>query len=297
MKQMTTFTILLCFLLAMFQIAVFVFDAQGQTSKNSDLTLFYEAQSSDYSYSDDFSTRKAEMDSYQHSPFVDSLPLVFLYGLLVYMPEHRLGFFKGWEVDAGAFLGYRFPLDGELGIITGGMLDVVVYSQTGGGSFSICKSWNSKDWECFQPGWGLGHFELTPLPEDSCTSLYLSFSGDSVLLDSFSIQLTFSDGSCVEIQDFASPGNFELSQNYPNPFNQATKIEFTLSKSGFVTLQIYDILGRKVRTLVSELQPSGNKSVFWDGKNDAGKDVASGIYFYQLRIGDFCEAKKMLLLK
>lgn len=88
-----------------------------------------------------------------------------------------------------------------------------------------------------------------------------------------------------------------LCQNYPNPFNQSTKIEFTLTKSGFVSLNIYDILARKTRTLVSKHLSYGHKSVLWDAKDDAGKDVASGIYFYQLRIGDFSEAKKMLLLK
>jgi hypothetical protein len=93
------------------------------------------------------------------------------------------------------------------------------------------------------------------------------------------------------------PSEFDLSQNYPNPFNPTTKIEFTLAKSGFVTLQIYDTLGRKVRTLVSEELSSGYKSVIWDGKNDDGDDVASGVYFYQLKVGDFSEPKKMLLLK
>ncbi|UCB53136.1 MAG: SBBP repeat-containing protein [Candidatus Zixiibacteriota bacterium] len=100
-----------------------------------------------------------------------------------------------------------------------------------------------------------------------------------------------------ETGDRERPSQFDLSQNYPNPFNPATKIEFTLAKSGFVTLQIYDTLGRKVRTLVSEELSSGYKSVIWDGKNDDGEDVASGVYFYQLKVGDFSEPKKMLLLK
>jgi uncharacterized delta-60 repeat protein len=93
------------------------------------------------------------------------------------------------------------------------------------------------------------------------------------------------------------PAEFTLSQNFPNPFNPSTKIEFTLAKSGFVTLQIYDVLGRKVKTLLSENLPSGYKSVIWDGKNDDGKEVASGVYFYQLRAGDYSEPRKMLLLK
>jgi len=91
--------------------------------------------------------------------------------------------------------------------------------------------------------------------------------------------------------------SFSLSQNYPNPFNISTKIEFVLSKSGFVTLTIYDILGRKVRTLTSEHMSLGYKSVLWDGKNDSGNEVGSGIYFYQLRVGDLSESKKLVLLK
>ncbi len=90
---------------------------------------------------------------------------------------------------------------------------------------------------------------------------------------------------------------YSLFQNYPNPFNQSTKIEFTLSQSGFVSLTIYDLLGRKIRTLVSENLSSGYKSVLWDGKDDSGKEVSSGIYFYQLKIGDFSEGKKLVLLK
>jgi hypothetical protein len=100
-----------------------------------------------------------------------------------------------------------------------------------------------------------------------------------------------------ETGDRERPSEFDLSQNYPNPFNPSTKIEFTLAKSGFVTLQIYDVLGRKVRTLVSEELSSGYKSVIWDGKNEDGDEVASGVYFYQLKVGDFSEPKKMLLLK
>jgi flagellar hook assembly protein FlgD len=93
------------------------------------------------------------------------------------------------------------------------------------------------------------------------------------------------------------PSRFVLFQNHPNPFNQTTKIEFTLAKSGFVSLIICDLLGRKVRTLASEHLPSGYKSVLWDGKNDSGEDVASGIYFYQLGVRDYSETKTLVLLK
>jgi hypothetical protein len=104
-----------------------------------------------------------------------------------------------------------------------------------------------------------------------------------------------------EVKDETSgrekPSEFTLFQNHPNPFNQTTKIDFTLARSGFVSLSIYDLLGRKVRTLASEHLSLGYKSVLWDGKSDSGEDVASGIYFYQLRVGDFSETKTLVLLK
>ena len=93
------------------------------------------------------------------------------------------------------------------------------------------------------------------------------------------------------------PSEFTLFQSHPNPFNQSTKIEFALAKSGFVSLSIYDVLGRRVRTLVSERLSPGYKSVLWDAKNGAGNDVASGVYFYQLRVGGFSESRKLVLLK
>jgi plastocyanin len=93
------------------------------------------------------------------------------------------------------------------------------------------------------------------------------------------------------------PSEFILHQNYPNPFNQSTNIEFSLVRSGFVSLIIYDLQGRKVKILVAEDLSSGHKSVVWDVKDNTGNEVASGVYFYRLRAGDFCEAKKLVLLK
>jgi len=100
-----------------------------------------------------------------------------------------------------------------------------------------------------------------------------------------------------ETESRERPCEFSLSQNYPNPFNQTTKIEFTLAKSSFVSLEIFDILGKKVRTLVSEHVSSGYKSVLWDGRDSFGNEVASGIYFYQLSDKDRTLTKKIVLLR
>ncbi len=93
------------------------------------------------------------------------------------------------------------------------------------------------------------------------------------------------------------PFTCSLRQNYPNPFNPVTSIEFDLPKSAFVTLTIYDILGKKVRTLIYEYLAAGRKVVTWDGRDDNGQLASSGIYFYRLVTDDFTESKKMILLK
>lgn len=93
------------------------------------------------------------------------------------------------------------------------------------------------------------------------------------------------------------PGDYELSQNYPNPFNPATEILFRLKSRGMVDLRVYDILGREVRAMVSEWKDPGSYKTSWDGRNNVGISVASGVYFYRLAVNDFVATKKMLLLR
>ncbi|MCP4703886.1 MAG: T9SS type A sorting domain-containing protein [candidate division Zixibacteria bacterium] len=88
------------------------------------------------------------------------------------------------------------------------------------------------------------------------------------------------------------PRKYTLSQNYPNPFNPSTNISFSLPRTSNVNLNIYNLLGRKIKTLISKEMEAGNYDVKWNGK-----DMASGIYFYRIKIDDFSETKKMLLLK
>lgn len=93
------------------------------------------------------------------------------------------------------------------------------------------------------------------------------------------------------------PRKFELGQNYPNPFNANTVIKFDLPQSSKVKLDIYNILGQKVKSLVDEKLSAGYKKVTWDGTNQNGKSVASGVYFYRLQTDKFIEARKMVMLK
>jgi flagellar hook assembly protein FlgD len=88
-----------------------------------------------------------------------------------------------------------------------------------------------------------------------------------------------------------------LDQNLPNPFNPLTSIHFVLPTSGRVTLQVFDSAGRHVRTLVNDALPEGSHQAVWNGRDDEGHRVASGIYLYRLDAGAFQQSRKMVLLK
>jgi hypothetical protein len=90
---------------------------------------------------------------------------------------------------------------------------------------------------------------------------------------------------------------YSLSQNYPNPFNPTTTIKYKLPQMSDVKLVIYNILGQKVRTLIKRQVEAGAHSVVWDGHNDSGIQVATGVYIYRFEAGDFVRTKKMMLLK
>lgn len=97
---------------------------------------------------------------------------------------------------------------------------------------------------------------------------------------------------------FVTPDDYVLEQNYPNPFNPETTIEYALPLNKKVSVRIYNMMGQVVRTLVKdELQSAGRQKVLWDGKNDAGQRVATGVYIYSLEFGNFKKTNRMTLLK
>lgn len=93
------------------------------------------------------------------------------------------------------------------------------------------------------------------------------------------------------------PRSFALEQNYPNPFNAGTVISYVLARDGHTTLQVFDVLGRTVTILVDEMQPMGRHRLSWDGRDERGLPVASGVYFYRLTTGRDIESRTMILLK
>ena len=112
-------------------------------------------------------------------------------------------------------------------------------------------------------------------------------------------EVTEDTGDPTEVIDSEEDviGRVALSQNYPNPFNSTTILSYEIKKGEHVGLRIYDILGREVRELVNGVQKEGYYQVNWDGRNNQGKGVTSGIYFYQLNVRDFKESKKLVLIK
>jgi hypothetical protein len=121
---------------------------------------------------------------------------------------------------------------------------------------------------------------------------YLDTYGLKSWLNDLSTQINLQTGKVANI-----PDEFALLQNYPNPFNFETIVKYQVPKSGKVTIQIYDVLGRQVRTLVNTDQHLGHYELRWDGKDYLGKDVSSGVYLYRLETNNILVAKKMVLMR
>ena len=132
-------------------------------------------------------------------------------------------------------------------------------------------------------------FSTTPLlSPSSITDYVLEINGQVIAIGSknkLTSKLKNTNPNSISL-------TYSLSQNYPNPFNPTTKISFALPKAGFVTLKIYDILGREIKTLVNEIRQDGNYSVDFNAS-----EFSSGVYFYRIQANDFTDVKRMLLVK
>lgn len=159
--------------------------------------------------------------------------------------------------------------------------------------------------------WPAGHAVYETFRDNQSVSLfsptgfdgYLFFMDGGNLSDNFgSVSITFKLDSIGTTSIGSNEGEkiplqFHLSQNFPNPFNPTTNIRYEIKKENYVTINIYDMIGRTIKTLITEFQPSGNYTITWDGKNENGELVATGTYLYQLKIGEQAETKKMILIK
>jgi hypothetical protein len=132
-----------------------------------------------------------------------------------------------------------------------------------------------------------------------------SFSGkDSIVIDlsginavEISINYNAISPVGIKLENDLTPSDYKLLQNYPNPFNPTTTIQFQIPQSTNVNLKIYDIVGRRIKTLIDEEIRAGYYSVDWDGLNEAGVSMSSGVYIYRIVTEEFIQTKQMVLLK
>ena len=141
----------------------------------------------------------------------------------------------------------------------------------------------------------LAQISFTALADGAFDPNMLSFDKISLVNAGF-IKENLETGSVTDVTENA-PVAFALGQNYPNPFNPSTAIQFTIPEAGKVNLEVYDLLGRHVRTVVSGIIASGQHTALWDAKDDNGRFVSAGMYIYTIRSGNFHASKKMLFMK
>ena len=126
------------------------------------------------------------------------------------------------------------------------------------------------------------------------TRMVLSDASAAALASTFiSSAWTVGDGTL----DNEQPVEFSLSANYPNPFNPTTTIDYSIATAGDVSIVVYDMMGREVKSLVADFATPGSYSVVWDATNNEGMSVAAGMYVYKMISSDFVEVNKMLLVK
>jgi hypothetical protein len=113
----------------------------------------------------------------------------------------------------------------------------------------------------------------------------------------FEIEYKLRSPVFVREEQNPTPQVFKLFQNYPNPFNPSTTIQYQLKVSSKVELSVYNLLGQQIRKLVNSSQPAGNYQMEWDGMDETGKAVASGVYIYRIKMGNVQQSRRMILLR
>ncbi len=153
-------------------------------------------------------------------------------------------------------------------------------------------------WEYFIDDPFYEHSFLSPFYIDDSLSLYIggSISDSNSYSNIFIMRLLQRNNTGIKETELISH-SYSLKQNYPNPFNPSTIINFNLPVSSNIKLIIIDIIGQQIRSLLNEEKSAGNYSVIWDGKDDFGQLVSSGVYFYRMQANDFVMVKKMMLVR
>lgn len=214
-----------------------------------------------------------------------------------------------WEHPDSAGLIREYPGSGDpqnVEFTTSDKLEVWIYGNSSGDLFRFCiddhgdiagaheaSAWVPIDWT----GWQLVSFDL------AVDTVIAWFNGNGILegpisFDSFQIEKAAV--TVVEPQSMGSgevPRQYALSQNYPNPFNAETQIQFGVAKAGQISLKIYNVTGQLVNTLVEEEMAAGSYRVRWNGTDQNGGVLASGVYFCRMEADGFAQSIKMTFLR
>ena len=121
--------------------------------------------------------------------------------------------------------------------------------------------------------------------------------GHDTLMSNEMRNISFDASDVLSLDGVMLPLEFALGQNYPNPFNPTTKIQYALAKDEFVSVNIYDLMGRNIKSLINIGQTAGYYEINWNATNNNGEVVPAGMYFYMIQAGEFTSTKKMVLLK
>lgn len=205
-----------------------------------------------------------------------------------------------WDSVSWSALGSGNGIDG--GYLRVNALTVYGNQLIAAGNFSTAgdqlanniAAWEGASWSAMGSGTDYDVSALTAYDNKLVAGGNFSIAGGKV-----SARLATWSKTATDVDDVESsvPATFLLDQNYPNPFNPTTVIKYEVPRSSHVAIDVFDVLGRQIRHLVDEDEHYGLHSVTWDGRDEFGSAVASGVYFYRLKTADRVETKKMLLLK
>ena len=191
------------------------------------------------------------------------------------------------------------PIPGQFSITDPSLFYNLTTTAAFSGAVAVCVNYNEANLQGAESAVRLLHYDTTALPPqwvDITTSLDVNTNtvcGSSTSLSPFAVVT----GTPTAVGPTV-PDRFALAQNIPNPFNPSTVIVYDIPGGGaHVTLRIYDVAGRLVRTLVDQQRAPGHWTVAWDGTNTHGVHAVSGVYFYRMQAGSFTSTRKMLLLK
>jgi hypothetical protein len=175
------------------------------------------------------------------------------------------------------------------------ILNWATATETNNSGFNIERKAINSSWETI--GFVAGFGTTTETKSYSFADQKLEAGTYTYRLKQIDFDGTFEYSNEVEVVVDFTPKEYALSQNYPNPFNPETKIQYQLPQAGNVTIKIYNALGQEVKTLVNEQAEAGSYYVTWDGTDDIGIKVTSGVYLYRIQAGEFVQTKKMVITK